>query len=66
VKVSDTGTGIPSDRYRKGGVMKGVGMMGIQERLRQFDGTFDITSSDKGTIIAVGFPLQQNERGEQA
>jgi hypothetical protein len=28
--------------------------------------TFDITSSDKDTIIAVGIPLQQNERGEQA
>lgn len=56
VKISDAGTGIPSDRYRKGDVMKGVGIMGIQERLRQFDGTFDIVSSDKGTLIEVGFP----------
>jgi signal transduction histidine kinase len=63
VKIADAGTGIPSDRYRKGDVMKGVGMMGIQERLRQFSGSFDITSSDKGTVVAVGFPLRQNEPG---
>jgi signal transduction histidine kinase len=66
VKIADAGTGIPSDRYRKGDVMKGVGMMGIQERLRQFSGSFDITSSDKGTVVAVGFPLRQNEPGSLA
>ena len=37
----------------------GVGLRGIQERIRPFSGSFDIQSNRNGTKIEVKFPLQK-------
>ena len=37
----------------------GVGLRGIQERIRLFSGSFDIQSNRNGTKIEVKFPLQK-------
>jgi two-component system sensor histidine kinase UhpB len=37
----------------------GVGLRGIQERIRPFSGSFDIQSDRNGTRIEVRFPLQK-------
>jgi signal transduction histidine kinase len=35
----------------------GVGVRGMEERIRQFGGTLQITSSHEGTKVAVKLPL---------
>jgi signal transduction histidine kinase len=63
IDVTDTGKGIPSHRLHKNKVIPGVGMMGIQERMRQFGGSAEVTSSDKGTVVVATIPLK-SELGE--
>ena len=59
VEVSDRGKGIPPERLaeiRSGG--SGVGIRGMQERLRQFGGemTIDSTRSDTRVLALVPIP----------
>jgi signal transduction histidine kinase len=58
VEVSDIGKGIEPDRLSKGKAVFGVGMMGIQERMRQFGGSVAIDSSEKGTTVVATIPLR--------
>lgn len=58
--VSDDGKGIPRSRLvgtpgRIG--QMGVGIPGMQSRLRQFGGTLEIESGSAGTTIRAGIPL---------
>lgn len=57
VEVRDNGKGIPKEKKfgltSSGG---GVGLRGMQERLRQLGGTLDIQSSDSGTTVTVTLP----------
>lgn len=58
VEISDKGTGIPgfsslSDRHFK----IGVGIRGMQERVLQLNGKFDITSAVNGTTVRALLPL---------
>lgn len=62
VEISDTGKGIAAERLRSGKIVPGLGIMGIQERLRQFGGTADITSSRSGTTVAAKIPLTSQLR----
>ncbi|MGC1650902.1 MAG: PAS domain S-box protein [Candidatus Sulfotelmatobacter sp.] len=58
VEVSDQGKGIPTDRLaeiRSGG--SGVGIRGMQERLRQFGGEMNIESNGSGTSVIVTVPV---------
>jgi signal transduction histidine kinase len=58
VEISDTGQGIASDRVRGDRIVSGVGLMGIEERMRQFGGSVKITSSENGTLVNAGIPLK--------
>jgi two-component system NarL family sensor kinase len=55
VEVCDTGHGMrnPAD----GQMHAGVGLRGIQERLRPFGGTLQVQSSEKGTTVTVLVPI---------
>jgi signal transduction histidine kinase len=57
VEVQDCGRGIAQfDAARKMPVRAGVGVQGMQERVRQLGGQFEITSSPKGTTVMVALP----------
>jgi len=58
VEISDTGQGIASDRVRGDRIVSGVGLMGIEERMRQFGGSVKVTSSENGTLVNAGIPLK--------
>ena len=58
VEVADQGKGIPPERVseiRAGG--SGVGIRGMQERLRQFGGEMSIESTGSGTSVTAVLPI---------
>jgi PAS domain S-box-containing protein len=61
VEVSDQGKGIPPERLakiRSGG--SGVGVRGMQERLRQFGGEMSIEVTGSGTRVSASIPLPKD------
>jgi PAS domain S-box-containing protein len=57
-EISDRGKGIPPGRLGEMTAAKfGVGVRGMEERVRQFRGTLQITSSPEGTLVAAKIPL---------
>jgi PAS domain S-box-containing protein len=57
-EISDCGKGIPVEKRRELTSAKaGVGVRGMEERVRQFGGTLQISSSHEGTKVAVKLPL---------
>jgi signal transduction histidine kinase len=60
IEISDTGQGIASDRVRGDRIVSGVGLMGIEERMRQFGGSVKVTSSANGTLVNAGIPLKNS------
>lgn len=62
VMVQDRGKGIPlekRDALESGGAV-GVGIRGIRERLRQLDGSLNISSSELGTMITANLPVSKD------
>jgi signal transduction histidine kinase len=60
VEVEDAGKGIPSQH--QGGLavtQTGVGLRGMRERLRQFGGTLQIHSNDRGTRVTATLPISR-------
>jgi len=58
VEVQDAGKGVPS--IHRGALalgQTGVGLRGMQERLRQFGGTLQVQSNDKGTRVTATLPV---------
>jgi signal transduction histidine kinase len=55
VEITDTGKGAEDGRFGKA-FRPGVGIMGMQERIRQVGGKFNIDSTDQGTTIRVSVP----------
>jgi signal transduction histidine kinase len=59
--VRDAGRGIGSDKRTTltstGRV--GVGIRGMQERLRQFGGTLELNSNDYGTVVMARLPVSR-------
>jgi PAS domain S-box-containing protein len=56
-EISDRGKGISPERMRDMTAARiGVGVRGMEERIRQFRGTLEITSSQDGTTVAVVIP----------
>jgi signal transduction histidine kinase len=53
LNVMDDGRGLPP------GHSLGVGLRGMEERVRQLKGSFKITSSSRGTTVTVAMPLVQ-------
>ena len=57
-EISDQGKGIPPEKLREMSVAKvGVGVRGMEERVRQFRGTLQITSNQQGTTVRAMIPL---------
>ncbi len=57
-EISDQGKGISPERLREMSAARvGVGLRGMEERVRQFGGTLRISSGDKGTNVAVSIPI---------
>ena len=63
--VSDEGCGLPKELLdSKPGATPhlGVGIAGMRERVRQFDGRLEITSTSSGTIVRVVLPVGEPSR----
>ncbi len=59
VEIRDAGTGIAQfDSTKNLPVKVGVGVQGMQERVRQLRGEFEIRSSSTGTSVTVTLPTQ--------
>jgi PAS domain S-box-containing protein len=67
VEVQDYGSGIPLEKLaeiQSGGY--GVGIRGMRERLRQFQGELTIDSGPSGTTVRVSIPIsQETEQGRE-
>jgi len=60
-EISDRGKGISPERLREMTAAKvGVGVRGMEERIRQFRGTLQIASDLNGTKVAARIPLPIN------
>jgi signal transduction histidine kinase len=58
VEIIDQGNGIPAERRQADKVIPGVGLMGIEERMRRFGGTVDIASAENGTTVVATMPFK--------
>jgi two-component system, NarL family, sensor kinase len=59
-EISDCGKGISTERHREMTTAKaGVGVRGMEERVRQFGGTLRIHSNNDGTKVVVMLPVSQ-------
>jgi PAS domain S-box-containing protein len=57
LEIQDAGKGISADRLGEIRERSGIGIMGMRERVRQFQGTINIESNGRGTTILVSLPL---------
>jgi len=53
--VSDDGVGVAPDEQRKSKSI-GVGIVGMEERVRELGGRFSMRGVDKGTLLSVSLP----------
>jgi PAS domain S-box-containing protein len=64
LEVSDRGQGLKADNFEKSGQdwvgSLGVGLRGMNERLRQVGGSLDIASTAQGTTITASVPIPEN------
>jgi signal transduction histidine kinase len=61
VEIEDKGKGIPQKKLEEmaSAGTPGVGIRGMQERIRQLGGTMEISSGSNGTVVAVRLPVGQ-------
>jgi signal transduction histidine kinase len=63
LEITDRGKGVPAEILEKGSQdwmgSLGVGLRGMSERLRQLEGTLEISSDEKGTRIRASLPVQR-------
>ena len=58
IEISDRGKGISAERQQEMTAAKaGVGVRGMEERVRQFNGTLQIVSDGGGTKVLVKLPI---------
>jgi signal transduction histidine kinase len=59
VEVADQGKGIAAEKHREMVLMgnTGVGIRGMQERLRHLGGILEIHSNGIGTVVRARFPI---------
>jgi signal transduction histidine kinase len=64
LSVQDFGRGLPRETFhrRTTGSKLGVGIAGMQERVRQFRGQLDINGGPKGTRVLVTIPIAAPSR----
>ena len=63
LEISDQGRGISAEKLREMNAAKvgvGVGVRGMEERVRQFNGTLTIDSTSAGTKVRVTLPLAES------
>ncbi len=62
LEVKDNGKGIPSDKLSKirSQASAGVGISGMRERVRHFNGQLEIDSNESGTTVSAKFPHVPN------
>ena len=62
LEVKDNGKGISSDKLLKirSQASGGVGISGMRERVRHFNGQLEIESNESGTTVSAKFPLVPN------
>jgi PAS domain S-box-containing protein len=68
VEISDSGRGIPPAKQLTLPASGGVGLRGMQERLRQLGGSLEVASSERGTVVTAALPIpraQAASEGEQ-
>jgi signal transduction histidine kinase len=62
LEVEDEGKGIPAEKLRGMRAQRsGIGITGMRERVRHFNGTMDIQSNGAGTRISVMLPVPAPE-----
>ena len=67
VEITDCGKGIPTEKQLGLTSAKtGVGVRGMEERVRQFGGTLQIASSPNGTRVSVCVPVPMEARDDAA
>ena len=62
LEITDQGKGVQAGSggsEESGPARPGVGILGMQERVRQFGGTFDFSSGAAGTSTVVSFPIPE-------
>jgi PAS domain S-box-containing protein len=68
LEVSDQGQGLKADNFEKSGQdwvgSLGVGLRGMNERLRQVGGSLDISSTAEGTTITASVPIPDDSELE--
>jgi signal transduction histidine kinase len=67
--ISDNGKGMPAPllkQIREGTAESGVGIAGMRERLREFNGALEIQSGDSGTTLTITTPAIVRASGENA
>ncbi len=63
VEIADAGKGMSAEKLAQVQSQgSGVGIRGMQERVRQFRGTMDIKSDDSGTKVTVTLPAPPEKR----
>jgi two-component system NarL family sensor kinase len=61
LEIRDVGKGISSERQVELTTARaGVGVRGMEERVRQFGGTLEVRSNENVTIVAVTLPIPDN------
>jgi|tagenome__1003787_1003787.scaffolds.fasta_scaffold20988663_8 PAS domain S-box-containing protein len=65
VEIRDAGRGMPSRKKGNGKHSSGLGLRGMQERLRQFGGTLEVNSTEQGTVVVATLPLSVTPPGQQ-
>jgi PAS domain S-box-containing protein len=56
LRITDNGKGLPSGDVDRSGTLLGVGIPGMEARVRQLGGTMTISGSGRGTIVRVTVP----------
>jgi PAS domain S-box-containing protein len=62
VEVNDSGRGIPKQTQEDTMSSGGVGIRGLQERMRLLGGSLEISSSEKGTTVTSILPMPGAQR----
>ncbi len=62
LQIEDFGRGIQPTALRGQGKLSGVGLPGMNERVRQLGGTIHIDSNSKGTLVSVRLPVTITDR----
>jgi two-component system NarL family sensor kinase len=66
VEIRDLGRGIPESKQLTLASSGGIGLRGMQERIRQLRGSLQIETSPKGTVIAATLPVLGDINGSMS